>query len=122
MVPLKSKVTLDLAVKVPKLIGLTPQKAKDILESLGLALKEDIGYQLSEQPAGKIIKQTPKAGNLVAPNSTVELVVAVRVPNIVDKSLDQAKKMLRDVGLTLTDKIGQEVSEKPETPRGGYYL
>lgn len=59
---------------VPKLIGLTEQKARELLEQNGL--KMSVTKQYSDDEEGKVISQSPSSGSEAAKNSTVNVVIS----------------------------------------------
>lgn len=59
---------------VPKVIGLTEEKAVQLLEQN--ELKVNVTKQNSEQDEGKVISQSPSSGSEAAKNSTVTIVVS----------------------------------------------
>jgi hypothetical protein len=66
-------------VEVPELSGITRAGAEQILTDYGI--KARIRYRSTDQyPAGTVISQSPKAGALVPPDTTVSLVVAKTPP------------------------------------------
>jgi hypothetical protein len=66
-------------VEVPELSGINRARAEQILADYGI--KATIRYRSTDQyPAGTVISQSPKAGALVLPDTTVSLVVAKTPP------------------------------------------
>lgn len=121
---------------VPKVTG-SPSvfAAQQKLEDDGLKL--DPNVQKVVRPAakpGSVIGQAPKAGKTVDKGSTVAIQVAVgtgsiEVPNIVDQTLPDAEKMLREAGLVvgrisknppdLGAKIGSQIPAAGESVKEG---
>jgi len=88
-------------VIVPDLKGYTVKQAKDLLS------KAKLNYSIQGM-GEKIIDQIPKAGAKVIENSKIILYteedmkkVTVTVPNVIGKSLEEAKTLLNAVGLTI---------------------
>lgn len=122
-------------VAIPKVIGLTEDKAKQTLQSLNLVVGESV-KQKSDKPSGEVIGVSPSEGMNVKEKSTVTLTVSdgeetSRVPSLKDLSLEEAKSELELVGLELgdTDKdyssvvdknkiISQSEDEGTEVPKG----
>jgi hypothetical protein len=66
-------------VEVPELSGITRAGAEQILADYGL--KATVRYRSTDQyPARSVISQSPKAGALVLPDTTISLVVAKTPP------------------------------------------
>jgi serine/threonine-protein kinase len=62
--------------------------------------------ELSNQPAGTVLRTNPKAGTAVWPGSAIDLIIAkrgsqVKVPNVVGMDRTSAARALRDEGLTV---------------------
>jgi len=84
--------------KVPQLINHRDKDAKSILDEYALKLGT-VTYSNSSHRQGTILSQTPKAGSLVALESSVSIVVAsalkmTSVPNLVGYSTKDAEKVL----------------------------
>ncbi|HHV94577.1 MAG TPA: Stk1 family PASTA domain-containing Ser/Thr kinase [Firmicutes bacterium] len=119
-------------VTVPDVTGLTVAEARLALEKLGLRLAVDREIE-SDVPAGRVLRQDPAANRRVREGRTVWVVVSrgprlVQVPSVVGLSLEEAKKMIVDSGLTVgvetavyepTVLEGYVVSQSPQ---GGTYL
>jgi eukaryotic-like serine/threonine-protein kinase len=93
-------------VAVPNLSGLTKAEAVDELTAAGLALGEQTQKADANMPPGRVLDQSPAANNRVEKGSRVDLVIAkapapkaVKVPEVVGKSQDEAERLLRDAGL-----------------------
>lgn len=91
---------------VPSLEGLTVERATILLQDEGLILGQ-ITPENSERPQGTIISQSPNAGVEVTPGQIVNVTVSagvskVTVPRLIGLiSVDDARKVLADVGLRL---------------------
>jgi eukaryotic-like serine/threonine-protein kinase len=89
---------------VPTVVGLSEARAKQTLEQNNLTLG-DVNRQASAEVAkGKVISQDPAAGDLVAPNDTVDLTVStgkpdVVVPFVIGEDKDTARQELTAKGL-----------------------
>lgn len=89
-------------VEVPKLVGLTAEKALLALQSQGLVAKADHAYD-EKVPAGSIVSQDPPGGEEAAPDSTIMIVISdghapVPVPDVAGKNPDEAEAVLREAG------------------------
>jgi len=94
------------AISVPTLIGHMQTDAESILSASGLKLgKTDPA--VSDQPEGTIISQDPVSGSKIRSKDTVNIVVStgsgkakVTMPNLLGKSIDDAKAMLVQLQMT----------------------
>ncbi|HUV47835.1 MAG TPA: PASTA domain-containing protein, partial [Actinomycetes bacterium] len=90
-------------VAVPNLSGDSVDSARSQLAKIDLKLSQGDQEYNNKVPAGAIISQSPASGTLVAPGSTVSVVVSlgpplVRVPDVVDMPLEQAIAELKQAG------------------------
>ena len=74
-------------IEVPKLIGWDVNTAKDLLESMNLALDEDYTYEKSNKPKGEIIGQNPAEGDKALPGSRIKVTVSNGIPESVNANL-----------------------------------
>ncbi|MBP9004096.1 MAG: PASTA domain-containing protein, partial [Candidatus Hydrogenedentes bacterium] len=92
-------------VAVPDVVGLAQASAQAAIAAAGLAVG-DVSVNCSNTvPAGDVISQSPAGGSLVAPGSSVNLVVSsgpclVIVPNVVGQAQAAAQAAITDAGLT----------------------
>ncbi len=89
-------------VKVPVLVGAQRDVAVERIRGNGL--EPSVSEEESSQPAGKVLAQTPDAGERVEPGSTVSIVVSSgesesRVPNVIGKQRREAVEAVRAAGL-----------------------
>ena len=103
-------------VEVPMLLGLSKEVAASELAARGLkigAQKE----QESADPPGTLIGQNPDGGDLVPPESSVDIIIAkdpyVTVPELVGKTLKQAKALSEKSGLVVGN-VEERASDAPE--------
>ena len=118
-------------VKVPDLRGMTEKEARKELEGTDLGMKVENERQPSNQyEEDEIMSQDPAADTEVAKNSTITVVISsgeeakmVKVPNIVDRTEEEAEKSLQAAKLTVvhgeaqfSDEIeaGRVISSDPE--------
>ena len=118
-------------VKVPDLRGMKEEEARKELEGTDLGMKVENERQPSNQyEEGEIMSQDPAADTEVAKNSTITVVISsgeeakmVKVPNIVDRTEEEAEKSLQAAKLTVvhgeaqfSDEIeaGRVISSDPE--------
>jgi eukaryotic-like serine/threonine-protein kinase len=89
--------------QVPDVIGADRVRAARVLHDAGLSVGS-VTEELSNQPAGTVLRTNPKAGTAVWPGSAIDLVIAkrasqVKVPNVVGMDRTSAARALRDEGL-----------------------
>lgn len=91
--------------QVPDLIGADRIRAGRVLRDAGLSVGS-VTEEVSNQPAGTVLRTNPKAGSAVWPGSAIDLIIAkrgsqVKVPNVVGMDRMSAARALRDEGLTV---------------------
>ena len=94
------------AVKVPRLIGVTLDAARDALEQLKLKPGTLTEVSNATVAKGQVIATTPTAGSDARPEGTVDLQVsagpsAQAVPAVVGKSRSTAKTLLEKAGFVV---------------------
>ena len=105
-------------INIPNVKGLTEKEAKDKLEDAGfeVTVKEDFSATVEK---GKVISQSPGANSLGNEGDTVTIVVSkgkeqVKVPNLLNKTKEEAVKALTDLGLeagTVTEENSDTVEK-----------
>jgi beta-lactam-binding protein with PASTA domain/predicted Ser/Thr protein kinase len=100
-------------VAVPDVEGETEDNARGAIESAGLRVGK-VTEEESDQDPGTVIDQSPAAGKKVAKGETVSLTVAkaVKVPDVVDQSEDDATSALEDAGFTV--RVRDRATTNPE--------
>ena len=102
-------------VEVPMLLGLSKAAAASELDARSLKIGSQ-KEQESIDPPGTIIGQSPDGGDLVPPDSGVDMIIAkdpyVSVPDLVGKTLNQAKALLEKSDLVLGS-AEQRTSDAP---------
>ena len=119
-------------ITVPDVTGKQVEIAKEILskEHLNVSINE---IESDEVPVGEVITQTPSGGAVVKENRTIYLTVSkgnqgseVLMPDLRDLTLDEAKKKVSEIGLTIgsvhyaeSEKYenGKIISQSPASPR-----
>lgn len=119
-------------ITVPDVTGKQVEIAKEILskEHLNVSVNE---IESDEVPVGEVITQTPSGGAVVKENRTIYLTVSkgnqgseVLMPDLRDLTLDEAKKKLSEIGLTIGSvhyaesekyESGKIISQSPASPR-----
>jgi serine/threonine-protein kinase len=92
-------------VTVPPVVGRNVDAARQALRARGL--EASVSFQESEEPQGRVLSQSPTAGDRVEVATTVSLVVSegvamVRMPNVIGDERREAVAELRDLGLSVT--------------------
>ncbi|WP_285008053.1 PASTA domain-containing protein [Pedobacter faecalis] len=104
-------------LNVPVLKGLSFLQAVDKLDQLGLRYEVDSVYVM-DMPPGTVLDQDPNPNTFVKDNRTIYLTVSmntapnVKFPDVVFKSLRQAKAIIESFGLKLGD-----TTYKPDVSR-----
>ena len=107
-------------VTVPNVRGLTEEVARLKISNAGL--KCDVLMIVDENTeAGIVCNVDPIEGSKVTSGTTVRLYISkgpseekVVVPDVLNKSLDAAKNALTSAGLSVSDNIARESSDKPK--------
>lgn len=95
---------------VPDLVGLDEDSAEEAIEAEGLDVGDVTERYSDTIPEGAVIEHTPAAGDPVAPDDEVDLVISegpepIEVPDVVGMNVDDAKEALEELGFTV--KTGQ---------------
>lgn len=109
---------------VPVVVGYGEDEAGAALEAAGFDL-EVVG-EISDQPVGVVIRQSPEAGSSAAKGSLVQVFVsegagAGKMPNVTDMPFDRAQAILEEMGLHVsiveqtqgTSSIGYVIGQDP---------
>ncbi|TQK53050.1 serine/threonine-protein kinase [Streptomyces sp. SLBN-118] len=114
-------------VPVPQLVGKPFAEAQTLAKNAGVKVAES-GKQRCDQPKGSICSQTPASGNMQQ-GETVQVVVSegapkVEVPDVTEKSRQNAEKALTDKGFKVKIEESESSNEDPGTvlsqdPQGG---
>lgn len=101
-------------IEMPDLTGLSKSDAEAQLKKMGLKLGS-VYEKYSNEEAGTVIKQDPKAGTKISRGQTVDITVSkgkqshkVSVPDVTGVSLDAAKAALQSRGLRVGSVSKQE--------------
>ena len=92
-------------ISVPNLVSLERDQARAAILTAGLRA-EVLGPDARPEKAGTVYKQDPQPGTVAAPNDTVTIWISagpanVTVPNVLGRTLADARKALEDNGLKL---------------------
>jgi eukaryotic-like serine/threonine-protein kinase len=104
--------------KVPAVNGLARADAERALEQAGFDVG-DVTERPSNIPAGQVIEANPRSGSEATVPSPISLIVSagptvVLIPNVVGQSVTQARLLIENAGLTLSDvrtPTGEQVSD-----------
>jgi eukaryotic-like serine/threonine-protein kinase len=105
-------------IAVPSLLSLTEREARQSLTRNGLSVGSVTWEQTDQAPAGTVVRQTPRAGDLVEEGRPVSLVIAqgkeiVQVVSVVGLELMQAQQQLARASLTLGEVV-MKFSRQPK--------
>jgi serine/threonine-protein kinase len=100
-------------VAIPDVGGETEDDARSAIEGAGLRVGTVTREESTEDP-GTVIDQSPAAGKKVAKGSAVDLTVAkaVKVPDVVDQSEEDATTTLEDAGFKV--RVRDRATTNPE--------
>lgn len=91
---------------VPNLKGRSLRDAKFALEQRGLKVGETVRKNTNEFPADYVVSQIVQPGSKVKRNTSIELIVSdgplagdLRVPLVIGKNLEEARKIITDAKL-----------------------
>lgn len=92
-------------IKLESLEGYTVAEAKTILNQNGLGIKKAGSIPSEEYAEGQIISHTPEAGTMVAPNTTIEVIVSsgpevLTIPSVLNSDENTAYNKLFNEGFT----------------------
>lgn len=93
--------------KVPAVNGLSRPDAERALEQAGFDVG-DVTERPSNMPAGQVIEANPRSGSEATIPSPISLIVSagptvVLIPNVVGQSVSQARLLIENAGLTVSD-------------------
>ncbi|WP_393059242.1 Stk1 family PASTA domain-containing Ser/Thr kinase [Streptomyces sp. LN549] len=110
----------DGTFKAPNMVGSTIKEARLLADNTSTILKQGPKEECEEQPAGKICRQTPSKDQTVSEGDTITVFVSsgapkVSVPDVTEKSEENARKVLEDQGFTVTVKSVESSAAQPGT-------
>jgi len=115
----KVALTVTAELAMPNVIGLSQTDAVNNLKQAGVKVVEVNKTPVSQENAvGKIVAQTPAAGTLIDPDTSVTLEVGeeaaqAEVPNVVGLTQEKAEEQLKDAGFEV-QVVEASSSEVPE--------
>lgn len=103
-------------LKVPELLGMTEDDAREYAENRSFYLEVKNSEQ-SDYPAGEVCDQTPGEHQKALPGSTIYVTISlgastVKMPNLIGLTYIKVERALKDAGLNLDPNIGYETSEE----------
>jgi beta-lactam-binding protein with PASTA domain len=106
-------------VTTPQLVGLSMDEARHVLDSVGLTFSLGDERPSADVPRNRVVAQSPLPGTSAPRLATVTLDVSagprqLRVPTVSGLTLDNARKVLADSGLS----AGSVQEEASSAPRG----
>ncbi len=105
-------------VRVPNLLGMTLAEAEAALAERDLAVGQTSEQADPDADPGTVVEQAPTSGELVDPQSSVDVVISTGrertvVPAVVGLSVADARPLLTDAELVISD-VREEASDQPE--------
>jgi serine/threonine-protein kinase len=99
-------VAVEPAVAVPRLEGMTLERARAALAEAGLGLGRVVEQATPRARAGIVVAQRPSAGSRIAAGSVVQITVAATptacvVPRLVGRAETVARELLAEAGLSV---------------------
>lgn len=106
-------------VVVPNLVGQEEDVAREQLEDMGLKLNVIARVRNSDYSEGQIVNQSTEKNSKVNKGFTIDVNVsegggAVKVPGLVNKTLEEAEKILKERGLIVGDTKYEESDITPK--------
>ncbi len=92
-------------IETPDLIGKSYSEGQTVLQEKGLSLVIEREMFSNDKPEGTIMDQNPKAGEKIRPGEKVKVTISkgnktLEVPDVKGKTIDNARKTLKDCGFT----------------------
>ncbi len=105
-------------VRVPVVEGFQMEEAAALTDSMGLILDVNETVYSDTEPRGRIVSQSPAGGTKAFAGSTVSVVVSagaenVEMPDLSEKTLEEAQVLLEQVGLKAGTVTEDETSTEP---------
>ncbi len=106
-------------VTAPKLVGLSLDDARRVLDSVGLQFSLGDERASADVPRNGVLAQSPPAGTSVPQRSSVTIDISagprqIRIPSVAGLTVDEARKVLTDSSLS----AGSVQDETSTSPRG----
>ena len=92
-------------VKVPKIVGLQEDEARELLSKAGLEVREVSAEFSSSAEPDEVLSVSPEEGTGLERGSSVTLTInnGIEVPNVVGKSEDTARQILQREGIEVSE-------------------
>ncbi|STC40577.1 Stk1 family PASTA domain-containing Ser/Thr kinase [Corynebacterium amycolatum] len=92
-------------VKVPKIVGLREDEARELLSKAGLEVREVSAEFSSSAEPDEVLSVSPEEGTGLERGSSVTLTInnGIEVPNVVGKSEDTARQILQREGIEVNE-------------------
>lgn len=92
-------------VKVPKIVGLQEDEARELLSKAGLEVREVSAEFSSSAEPEEVLSVSPEEGTGLERGSSVTLTInnGIEVPNVVGKSEDTARQILQREGIEVSE-------------------
>lgn len=92
-------------VKVPKIVGLQEDEARELLSKAGLEVREVAAEFSSSAEPEEVLSVSPEEGTGLERGSSVTLTInnGIEVPNVVGKSEDTARQILQREGIEVSE-------------------
>ncbi|MFD0023059.1 Stk1 family PASTA domain-containing Ser/Thr kinase [Streptomyces sp. NPDC058382] len=108
------------AFQVPNMVGSTFEDAQRLADNTDILLKAGPKEECKEQPKNKICRQTPTPKEEMKAGETVTVFVStgapkIDVPDVTEKSEDNARKILEDKGFTVSVNSVESADATPGT-------
>lgn len=106
------------AIPAPEFVGTTIKDARKIAISQSIIIIQDGDREAPDKTPGEILEQNPPAGTLLTTTREIRVVVAkareAKVPNLVGKTIVEAKASLDALGVEITE-VTKDSSKTPGT-------
>jgi beta-lactam-binding protein with PASTA domain len=106
------------AIPAPEFVGTTIKDARKIALSQSIIIIQDGDREAPDKAPGEILEQNPIAGTMLTNTREIRVVVAkareAKVPNLVGKTIVEAKANLEALGVEVTE-VQKDSSKTPGT-------
>lgn len=108
-------------IPAPDFRGITEKKARALADSQGITIVRTEQRDAADKRPGEILEQDPAPGTLLQPASKeIRVVIAkgkedARIPDVVGKTIDEARTELEAAGFEVPDPIPQDSNKTPGT-------
>ncbi|RVU54758.1 Stk1 family PASTA domain-containing Ser/Thr kinase [Anaerosphaera multitolerans] len=106
-------------ISVPPIVGETDDVARQKLEAVGLVISIEGNTEDPKYEDREVVSQDPKEGTEVEKGSTIKVTVnvlpdAINMPDLVGKTLDEAKEIMKENGLEISEVVEEHDDEVEE--------